>query len=537
MPHRRPREPAAPVTATSNIVDAPSPRVKLLSRLDLRVFRGLTLTPSALDNDRMPEEPLRTLIEGIHARLHEELDVQLRAMADSHGREVELARQAAHDEAERRWTSQLEAARLEWNTRMHAEVSNVRSESERAPIAETMRARVQAEQAAAESTSIARRELEESFAAERRRLEEQLEAERKRVTDASAERDRLAEALDAARRRTADAEAERQRLSAAVEAEGVKARTDLEVERRHAQADFDGEREQLRAALEAAREKLRKEIDVERERLAADVETHRLRVVELEASHAQQAAEIAAGRQQASELKLEIDRIAGDLELARLPREAVAAEVPGTATEAEASPDATVSHVSRLSEALGALDAAPDLTTLLAATVRAAAAEAPRAALFVVEGSELREWPVEGVASMDPGRLRLDGREAGVMAEALRRREPVATNGSDGPPAPFFATLPHDARALAVPLTLDGTPVAVLYADQGASSSAAASWTDAVRIVGRHAAVCAATLTAIRTAQAMRHLSAGRPDSPPPGDHPESRSSPLPGFVAGPALS
>ncbi len=488
----------------------------------------------------MPEEPLRTLVEGIHARLHEELDVQLRAMADSHAREVELARQAAHDESERHWTAQLEAARLEWNTRMQAEVANVRSESERALIAETMRARVQAEQAAAESTSIARRELEDSFAAERRRLEEQLEAERQRVTDASAERDRLAEAIDAARRRTADAEAERQRLSAAVEAERVKARTDLEAERGRAQAEFDGEREQLRAGLEAEREKLRKELDVEREWVAADVETHRLRIVELEAGHAQQAAEIAAGRERASELKLEVGRIAGDLELARLPREPVAADVSTSAPAADALPEATASHVARLSEALGALDAAADLTTLLAATVRAAADEAPRAALFVVEGAELREWPVDGVASMDPGRLRVDGREAGVMAEALRRREPVATNGSGGPSAPFFATLPQDAQALAVPMMLGGTPVAVLYADQGTAgptSSAAVFWSDAVRIVGRHAAVCAATLTAVRTAQAMRHLSAGIPDAPPPGHHPDSRGNPLPGFVAGSASS
>lgn len=172
--------------------------------------------------------------------------------------------------------------------------------------------------------------------------------------------------------------------------------------------------------------------------------------------------------------------------------------------------------------------------------MRAAADEAPRAALFVVEGAELREWPVDGVASLDSGRLRVDGREAGVMAEALGRRAPVATNGSHGPSAPFFATLPQDAQALAVPLMLGGTPVAVLYADQGTSSpssAAAASWTDAVRILGRYAAVCAATLTAVRTAQVMRHLSAGVLDAPPPGQQPDSRANPLPGFVVGSARS
>ncbi len=516
--------------------------VKLLSRMDLRAFRGLTLPPRGPDNDPMPEEPLRTLIEGIHARLHEELDAQLRAMADAHARDVELARQAGHDDAEQRWTAQLEAARLEWSARLQAEVSSVRSESERALIAETMRARVQAEQAAAESTSIARRELEESFAAERRRLEEQLEAERRRVTEASAERDRLAEALDAARRRTADVEVERQRLAADVDAERVKARAELEAERGRARADFDSERAALKAELDTDRDRLRRELDAERERLAADVATHRRRIVELEAGHAQQAAEIAAGRQQASELKAEINRVAAELAAARQAREQTApdaspAAVPAmsampTLSAAEAAPaDGVALSVGRLSEALGTLDAAPNLTTLLAASVRAASGEAPRAALFVIEGNELREWPVDGIASMDSGRLRVDGREAGVLAEAIRRREPVATSG-DGAAAPFFATLPREALALAVPLTLAGTPVAVLYADQGPGLAPATAWADAVRIVGRHAAACAASLTALRTAQAMRHLSRGGSSSLA-GSHAPNNGHPLPGFVTG----
>ncbi len=483
----------------------------------------------------MPDEPLRTLIEGIHTRLHDELDVQLHAMAESHARDVEAARQAAHDEAERKWTAQLEAARLEWSARMQAEVSSVRSEAERALIAETMRARVQAEQAAAESTSIARRELEESYGAERRRLEGQLEAERQRTTDVSAERDRLTEALDAARRRSEGVEAERQQLLGAVEAERAKARTEIEAERGKMRTEFDAERARLRSELDVERDRLRADLEAERRRLAADVDTHQRRIVELEAGHQQQAEEIAAGRHRAEALKAEVDRIAGDLELARLPREQADEPTPFAvsappAVAAAADPAVMV----RLSESLSALDAAADLSTLLGASVRAASREAPRAALFVVEGAELREFPVDGIPSLDAGHLRVDGREAGVMAEAVRRRQAVASSGGDGPSAPFFATLPTAARSLAVPLTLGGTPVAVLYADDGTTGEPGGSWTEAVEIVGRHATACAASITALRTAQAMRYLSDGQP---PPrhndGGEPATSGHPLPGFLSG----
>jgi hypothetical protein len=145
--------------------------------------------------------------------------------------------------------------------------------------------------------------------------------------------------------------------------------------------------------------------------------------------------------------------------------------------------------------------------------VRGAAAEASRAAIFIIQGTELREWPVAGVPSVDSGPLRIDGREAGVIAEALRRNQPAQTGGPDGAAAPFFASLGPDKVAVAVPLVLEGTPVAVLYADQGGNGQVAASWQDHIQILGRHAAACAASLTAVRTVQAMRFVSSPSPQA------------------------
>lgn len=453
----------------------------------------------------MPDEPLRTLIDGIRTRLHDELDVQLRAMSESHARDIEEARRAAHDEAERRWTAQLEAARLEWNTRLQAEVANVRSESERALIAETMRARVQAEQAAAESTSTARRELEESYGAERRRLEEQLAAERARAEAATSERDRMAAELEAERRKIAGADAEHQRQLAAMAQGHEREAADAQAERAQLATDRD--------RLAADRDRLtteRERLAAEHEALAAELDAHRRRIAELEAGQQQHTTALAADHGRVGELEAEIERLAAELAATKA---ALTLQPPGAGRDGRGAAVASGNghepeprDARRLADALRDMDAAASLSDLLSACVRAAASAAPRAALFIVQGSELREWPVDGVRSVDSGPLRVEGREAGLIADALRRHEAVETTGTGGPAAPYFATLPHDAAAVAVPLVLGGTPVAVLYADQGTAGGANGSWTGDVQILGRHAGACATALTALRTTQAMRHI-------------------------------
>jgi hypothetical protein len=72
--------------------------------------------------------------------------------------------------------------------------------------------------------------------------------------------------------------------------------------------------------------------------------------------------------------------------------------------------------------------------------------------------------------------------------------------------APEFAALASDRAALAVPLTVGGKTVAVLYADDGAGgeAEAPASWPEAIQILGTHASVCLSHITAVRTTQAIR---------------------------------
>jgi hypothetical protein len=82
----------------------------------------------------------------------------------------------------------------------------------------------------------------------------------------------------------------------------------------------------------------------------------------------------------------------------------------------------------------------------------------------------------------------------------------VVTADGAGPAAPAFAALPSDRAAIAVPLLVASQPVAVLYADDAADGTPASpsSWPEAIQILGRHASVNLAHLTAARAAEVMR---------------------------------
>jgi len=177
---------------------------------------------------------------------------------------------------------------------------------------------------------------------------------------------------------------------------------------------------------------------------------------------------------------------------------------------------AQLAIVERLLTAVRSMDVATSLSDVMVALMAAAAAEAPRVALFVVSGGELRGWKTEGFHGA-AATLQAGLNDEGLLAEVLRRGEPVATADGAGPTAPPFARLPPDRAAIAVPLLVGQQPVGVLYADDGSDAprETPASWPEAVQILGRHASVNLAHLTAARAAEAMRR-SLGPATSPAP---------------------
>jgi chemotaxis protein histidine kinase CheA len=424
----------------------------------------------------MPDDQLKTIIDGIRTRLQTDLEAQLGAINATHEQALEEARRAAEAAADERWAAKLDETRLDLTARMHEAVGAARSEVERTMVAESMRVRVEAEQAAAEAASNARREMEQAVATERERLE--TERERLEAAAATSVRTEVERAVAA----------ERERLEAA-------AATTVKTEVEQAVAS---ERDRLEAAAAAT---VRTEVD---QAVAAERERAQ-RAIELECQRA---------AREASELHAALDAARQDA-----TRAAAEARTPSPAPPV-ASHTNGAAKVSGLLDAIRAIDNAASLSDALAATVRGAAAGAPRVVLFVVNGTRLQEWPVPGVPAVHAGTIALDAPDAGLLRDVMRRNEAMMSGDNGGPSAPAFAALPQQRRAMAVPFVLTGRSVAVLYADEGPAGDVPAEWQERVQIVARHGAACITHLTAVRTAQAMQMINgtsaatgAGTPDA------------------------
>ncbi|MCA1650210.1 MAG: GAF domain-containing protein, partial [Acidobacteria bacterium] len=151
-----------------------------------------------------------------------------------------------------------------------------------------------------------------------------------------------------------------------------------------------------------------------------------------------------------------------------------------------------------------AMSTAGSLSEILTALLNAASAEAPRAALFVVNGNLLQGWRFSGFTGPSPASVKISLDQCPQFAEAVRTGEPAVANG-DATAAPAFAALAFHAEALAFPIVLGGETVAMLYADSGddAGRDVPATWRETLQILSRHASACLGHLTAVRTAQAL----------------------------------
>ena len=210
---------------------------------------------------------------------------------------------------------------------------------------------------------------------------------------------------------------------------------------------------------------------------------------------------LAAERQRAAgELEAERQRAEQELHqtLATLDAERRELELEEEAFRRSADVDA-----STIVGATRAIGDARSLSDALSSLTRAAAAHAPRVALFIVNGARLDEWPVDGVQSMSPEPISLA--PGGLLHAAVSRGTMVLTNARNpeaSPPA--FASLQPGAAAVAVPLMVGDRAVAVLYADGGVSPAGEGNrWVDAVELLVRHAAACLAHLTAVRSLQLL----------------------------------
>ena len=413
----------------------------------------------------MPDDELRNAVHAIVSRLQADVEGQLVQLEQKHQEERErLRREVEARTAEvvgQEWSAKLESAR--------ADLDRVRAESEA-----TLRAGIAETTVAAESR----------LAAETARLLGEAEAAASELT-MRLQQDREQAILEASARVRDEMRQEMEQRAAE-----AAARLREEIEESASQA-LARAKDEHHAALTRERQRLAAEFAAERERWTSDLEAERQK------ARADQTARQTAEALLAAMESRQESRLAESTTGVRAEeRQARVAMVEQLLTAVR-----TVSEARSLSDTLNALSAAAGLL-------------APRVALFILNersgAKELQGWRAAGFTEPSPAMLKLPADDGGLLATAASSRNTISTSTVS---APEFAALAADRAALAVPLTVGGKTVAVLYADDGTSgeAEAPASWPEAIQILGAHASVCLSHITAVRTTQAMRANMKGEP--------------------------
>ena len=158
-------------------------------------------------------------------------------------------------------------------------------------------------------------------------------------------------------------------------------------------------------------------------------------------------------------------------------------------------------RLQRLAQAIRRLDAARSLVDLLDALAQAAAHEADRVALFVTNQSHLQGWRVYGFDDQLVARsIDLDAEAAGALGAVTHDHTGVARHLTAAETLPSFIGSAHGRERAVVPVIVDGTVVAVLYADAAAIAGAPAHWPALLELLARHAGRALEALTLQRVA-------------------------------------
>jgi hypothetical protein len=292
----------------------------------------------------------------------------------------------------------------------------------------------------------------------------------------------------------------KQRIQAELEAQigALTARHDSDLSRAKQDAETEVEK-RWASKVEAVRSEWSARLQSEVAAARADAEKRLVSESMRIRTEAEQAVD--AERQRAA-AELDAERRRGEHELQQTLAALDAERQQQLETDAR-PPEADVDPTTVLG-ATRAIADARSLSDVLGSLVRGASAHAPRAALFVVNGTQLDEWSVAGVPPMSRETVSLETK--GLLSTAVRRGAMISADARHPERSvPPFAALSPDASAVAMPLMLGGQAVAVLYADEGvaAGERPERSWVESVELLARHAASCLACLTAVRSLQAL----------------------------------
>jgi hypothetical protein len=158
----------------------------------------------------------------------------------------------------------------------------------------------------------------------------------------------------------------------------------------------------------------------------------------------------------------------------------------------------------RMVEAFRQLDDAQTLSDVLAVLAEQTAVAAGRVAVLLVDGGRLRAWDVRGWPDVAPASVDLPIDPGGVFGRAVSTGLPVSTSdvaaevGGSGP----LIAAPEGRAGLAVPVSVGGRVVAVVYADDAGDRLPVvpSNWPEIAEILARHAGHRLEVLTISRAA-------------------------------------
>ena len=268
--------------------------------------------------------------------------------------------------------------------------------------------------------------------------------------------------------------------------------------------------EEVRGPIEGALQNVLAEVI----KLATDDRDEAVRdaVTAAEARHQEEASKLSAAVAHAEQEqhRAEVERALVQQALqearaeAHLARETAATAEQNVITAHAADRERELACTDRTLLAFRQLDAARSLTEVLNALADHAAAETGRAAVLVVSGTRLHGWVLRGFGFADPAAIDVPIEPYTVFGVALARGDAVSTAeapvAADGDPLSTLIAAPPGSAGLAIPISVGGRTVAILYADDASDREPVvpSTWPELVEILARHASRCLEVLTMSR---------------------------------------
>ena len=432
-------------------------------------------------------------LAALRQQLDREREEQLAALRETLEREHDETLAALHTERASEHETALARLRAELTTEHETAVAGLRDELAREHDAGAAALREQLAEERNATIASVREQLDQERESALANLRAELEQER----DAAAAglRDELAREHEAA-------------LEAALQAvcdEAARAQSELATRGAQAAAEHESAlqavRDELGRSHDEALTALRNELTTQHDDAAATVRRQTaaevvggaaLTVALAQAEHGKHEAEA-----RVAVLQQELDQARADVVQAR------ADVVQARDAKAEAEQNLGLVHVADRQQELACsdrtlasfrrLDEARSLTDVLCILADQAAVEIGRVAVLVVNGFRLRGWETRGLPGVEPAAIDAPIEAGSVFGIAIATGLPVSTSdapiGLEGNSLAGLLAAPPGRAGLAVPISVGGRVVALLYADDAGDRVPVvpSSWPEIAEILARHA--------------------------------------------------